>query len=93
MRRAQLHDYVASLVTRTFTDEDEDIAKAILDDRDDHDGGFARLCVVLRDDWDGTERAIERAWERIVEKVDDDLKDRIADGEILSPPVYLSSLL
>jgi hypothetical protein len=93
MRRAQLHTLVADLVTESFGGRDVDVADAVLADRDDDHGAFALLCRRLVDAGGEAEDGIRTAWAQLAAEVDDYTKDRVADGTIGQPALYLAAFL
>jgi hypothetical protein len=93
MRRAQLHSLVGELVAESFAGADGDIADALLVDRHDDHGTFAVLCRTLVAAGGDSEDGVRTAWAQLAGQVDDYTKDRIADGTVMQPAIYLAAYL
>jgi hypothetical protein len=93
LNRRELKQTVVDLVNRSFPDDDADVADAILADRDVRGGSFSYLVDRLSEVGGGTLDGIVNAWLSLAERVDERLMNRIVDGGIDNPPVYLAALL
>ncbi|MEV6073390.1 hypothetical protein AB0L82_43170 [Nocardia sp. NPDC052001] len=72
MRRAQLHQLITGLVERTWTGDNADVARAVLNDE-----AFGALCYRLSEI--GTAEDIERAWTELIGTIDDGTLDFLAE--------------
>lgn len=86
MRRARLHEYVTELVQNEWTDDDADVAEAVLDDED----AFGALCHRLNEAGDGDQDDINEVWQDVVGGLSDSDLDFIAE-QAASPAAFLAA--
>lgn len=88
MRREKLHEFVTELIESTWNGDYDDVAEAVLSDED----AFGALCYRLNEAGDGDAAGIEEAWEQVVEQLDDNDLDWMAE-EAEVPAAFLCSKL
>ncbi|WP_431879213.1 hypothetical protein [Amycolatopsis sacchari] len=75
MRKAQMNEFVASLVTRTWTGVNADVAESVLADED----AFGALVFRLQHAGGNESDGLTAAWNELVDQLDDSALDFLAE--------------
>jgi hypothetical protein len=86
MRKAQLHELVTGLVTRTWNGLNADIATAVLGDED----AFGALVFRLQDAGGREAAGVTAAWDELVGQLDENTLDWLAE-DAENPAGFLAS--